>query len=137
VVRLSNPNSGGMDQTVYDLMQVPATAWMVSGPFNLDLVIRDLRANIPLFRDSYASPEGFARNPNFKAIWVAFDGEMGSGIVLFPIGAEGAKVWDELEEHSPNLPKMYTQSFVVNGEIDDYPASHLAGANALEASNYL
>ena len=65
-------------------MNEAMTSWVVAGHYELPFIVNRLVAQVPLLTDSTARDDGFAHSASARSDWICMDGEMGSGVFLFP-----------------------------------------------------
>lgn len=60
------------------------TSWVVAGHYELPSTIDRVRAQLPALADSTVREDGLAHSAAARVDWICMDGEVGSGVFLFP-----------------------------------------------------
>lgn len=138
VTHLSNPGlpDGSLDQLTYELFEGAGIALVVSGPYDLALLVSDLKASIPFFAESVALQNGLATHPSHSSLWAGLDGPMGAAVALFVHPSDAAIATTVLGQFQ-RLDGRWHRSQANRGDIDAYAGTHIKGAATVPAGELL
>ncbi len=137
--RLANPllPEDDLDQITYRLLEAGGKCVLIAGMMELRPTIDMIQRASEFFAKSKPLENGAAAHPKRQSIWIAVDGPMGSGVLLFVHPDDtrylASTLMKELRQIGGGL-QVWT---VVDGEIEPFPISLIKGGNSIPAKQFL